>query len=295
MNDTGNRLKQTGESVNTRMLALMDIMCEPGILKDAMVYSITAGGKRLRPALCLWSAGIFGDERRAMDMACAIEMIHTYSLIHDDLPAMDDDNLRRGKLTSHKVFGEALAILAGDGLLNVAFEVMLKCALREKDGALDVIGAMDIIAGATGVNGMISGQVADITYEGDEQTEDVLEYIHARKTAAMIRASVMAGAALFRASEEEIAVLETYGNCVGLVFQIIDDILDETGDPQKLGKTPGKDVSADKQTFVRIYGIGGSRQIAQRKTQQAIDALSCFGDRADRLRDLAGYLLARDK
>ncbi|MGI5849724.1 MAG: polyprenyl synthetase family protein [Christensenellales bacterium] len=294
MNKTDDLLKRVSTTVNFRLLELMDAMCDPGILKDAMSYSLMAGGKRLRPALCLWSAGIFGDESLALDIACAIEMIHTYSLIHDDLPAMDNDDIRRGKPTNHVVFGEAYAILAGDGLLNCAFEIMLRCAKNNRDSRLDYIKAMDLIAGAAGVKGMIAGQVGDIAFEGKDQNQQVLEYIHERKTAVMIKASVMSGAALFNASELEMAALETYGGCIGLVFQIIDDILDQIGDPQKIGKTPGKDIGANKQTFVRVYGIDRSKQIARQKTDMAIQALACFGDKAQSLRALAEYLLNRE-
>jgi geranylgeranyl diphosphate synthase type II len=191
------------------------------------------------------------------------------------------------------VFGEAYAILAGDGLLNSAFEVMLKCARRNRDRGLDYIAAMDIIAGAAGTKGMIAGQVSDIEFEGTQQSGEVLEYIHERKTAALIKASVMSGAALFGAKPEELHALETYGACVGLVFQLIDDILDETGTAQSLGKTPGKDSGSDKQTFARLYGTEESMKLARRKTDEAVDALACFGGKARYLASLAEYLIAR--
>jgi geranylgeranyl diphosphate synthase type II len=280
-------------AINLRLVELMDASCEPGILKDAMMYSLMAGGKRLRPVMCLLAAGMFGDEAQALDIACALEMIHTYSLIHDDLPAMDNDDLRRGKPTNHVVFGEAYAILAGDGLLNCAFEVMHKCALRNKNAGLDYLAAMDIIAAAAGTKGMIAGQVADIEFEGTQQDKDVLEYIHERKTAAMIIASVTSGAVLFNIKPEEQKALETYGACVGLVFQLVDDILDETGTADSLGKTPGKDIDADKQTFVRIFGIEKSMEIAKQKTTEAMHALNRFGDKAVYLKSLAEFLLYR--
>jgi geranylgeranyl diphosphate synthase type II len=272
----------------------MEKQCEPGILRDAMSYSLMAGGKRLRPVMCLLSAGIFGDEVKALDIACAIEMIHTYSLIHDDLPAMDNDDLRRGKPTCHKVFGEAYAILAGDGLLNSAFEVMLGCARHNKDAGLDYISAMDIIAKASGTRGMIAGQAADIEFEGTRQDSDVLKFIHERKTAALITASVASAAALFKASPAELAALETFGRCVGLAFQIIDDILDETGCTSSIGKTPGKDADKNKQTFVRVYGIERSKQLAEAKTHEAKEALKCFGAKAEDLDSLAELLLLRE-
>lgn len=294
MSDLSEKINTLGLSVNKRLTELLDEMCDPGILKDAMSYSLMAGGKRLRPALCLISAEMFGNADEALDLACAMEMIHTYSLIHDDLPAMDNDDFRRGRPTNHKVFGEAYAILAGDALLNCAFEVMLRSALNNKDKTLNYIGAIDIIARAAGVKGMIAGQVADIEFEDTEQGEDVLEYIHERKTAAILMASVTSGAALMGASEDDLEALRKYGQCIGLVFQIIDDVLDETGDIDKLGKTPGKDKEEGKQTFLRLYGMEKSKEIAAQKTEEAVKALSCFGEKAESFKKLAYYLLKRD-
>lgn len=293
MNDTASRLDKIRAAVDLRLLELIDLVCDEGILKDAMSYSLMAGGKRLRPSLCLLSAEIFGDSHLALDIACSIEMIHTYSLIHDDLPAMDNDDLRRGKPTNHIVFGEAYAILAGDGLLNSAFEVMLKDMIRNQNSGLDFPAAIEIIASAAGTKGMIAGQTADMEFEGTKQDKSVLEYIHERKTAALIKASVTSGAALMRASEQDVAALEKYGECIGLVFQIIDDVLDETGDADRLGKTPGKDAQTDKQTFARLYGIEESTKIAREKTDEAIESLERFGSKAESLRYIAEYLLAR--
>lgn len=295
MQEIDSRLKELGTAVNLRLQTLMDQMCEPGVLKDAMSYSLMAGGKRLRPALCLMSAGMFGDISHALDIACALEMIHTYSLIHDDLPAMDNDVLRRGKPTNHVVFGEATALLAGDGLLNLAFEVMLTAAKNGREKGLDYIAAMKIVANAAGVKGMIAGQTADLEFEGKDVDADVLHHIHERKTAAMIKASVTAGAALMGADEDDIKALGTYGDHIGLVFQIVDDILDEVGDEKKLGKSIGKDKDADKLTFARAYGIQASRGIAAEKTEQAIAVLERFGQRAGELKALAQFLLERDR
>jgi geranylgeranyl diphosphate synthase type II len=287
-------MKSIANVVNQRLDSLTDEMCEPGILKDAMSYSLKAGGKRLRPVLCMLSAGMFGNMNQALDVACAIEMIHTYSLIHDDLPSMDNDVIRRGKPTNHVVFGEAFALLAGDGLLNCAFEVLLKLA-QKRDKQLDVVSAMSIIANASGVKGMIAGQAADLEFEGKDVDALVLHYIHERKTAAMIKASVTAGAALLRANEDDISALSTYGENLGLVFQIVDDILDEEGDARKLGKSIGKDKDAEKMTFARVYGINASRCIAKEKTDEAVSALECFGERADGLKALAAFMLERDR
>jgi geranylgeranyl diphosphate synthase type II len=279
--------------VERRLEALMDERCEPGLLKDAMSYSLKAGGKRLRPVLCLLSASLFGDMGQALDIACAIEMIHTYSLIHDDLPCMDNDVLRRSKPTNHVVFGEAQALLAGDGLQSGAFEVMLALAMKEKQ--LDVVKAMAIIAGAAGVKGMIAGQSADLEFEGKDVNEQVLHYIHERKTAALIKASVTSGAALLHAGEDDLSALERYGDNLGMVFQIIDDILDEEGDASKLGKSMGKDKDTDKMTFARVYGIDASRRIAKEKTDKAVFALERFGAQASGLITIAESMLKRDK
>lgn len=289
------RLKRTSELVDKRLDELLKIYCEQGVLFDAMRYSLMAGGKRLRPALCLMSASLFGDEANALDFACALEMIHTYSLIHDDLPAMDNDSLRRGKPTNHVVFGEAMAILAGDGLLNTAFEVMISSAARDSQNIIGKTKAMGIIAKAAGSDGMIQGQAADIEFEGKDKDEEVLSYIHERKTAAMITASVLSGAVIMGASEEELNALKEYGHCIGLVFQIVDDILDVEGDEAKLGKTLGKDEVSGKQTFAGIYGLDKSKQIAQEMTNRAKQALSGFSDRAAELRLLADFLLHREK
>ncbi len=286
-------IKAIADLVGRRLETLMDERCEPGLLHDSMSYSLKAGGKRLRPVLCMMSAGLFGDMGQALDLACAIEMIHTYSLIHDDLPCMDNDVLRRGKPTNHVVFGEAQALLAGDGLLNGAFEVMLAVALKEKH--LDAVRAMAIIAEAAGINGMIAGQSADLEFEGKDVDEQVLHYIHERKTAALIKASVASGAALLHASEEDLKALKTYGSCLGLVFQIVDDILDEEGDAGKLGKSTGKDKDSDKMTFARVYGIDASRRIAKEKTDEAVNALDRFGERALGLKALARAMLVRDR
>ena len=288
------RLGEIAQRVEVRLDELLDAHCEDGLLKDAMRYSLTAGGKRLRPALCLMSAEMFGGEAKALDIACALEMIHTYSLIHDDLPAMDDDELRRGKPTNHVVFGEANAILAGDGLLNLAFEVMLARALDSEEDMPNILRASHIVASAAGVRGMIAGQVADMLFEGKDFDEDVLKYIHSRKTAAMIKASVMSGALAVGVSESDISALAHYGDCIGLVFQIVDDILDETGDQDKMGKTLGKDAQADKQTFATLYGIEESRRIAAEKTDEAIEALAPFGDKAQELIALARLMKDRD-
>ena len=295
MSKVSEDMKTIAGIVNGRLDVLMDEMCEPGILKDAMSYSLKAGGKRLRPVLCMLSASMFGDMAQALDVACAIEMIHTYSLIHDDLPSMDNDMIRRGRPTNHVVFGEAIALLAGDGLLNCAFEALLRLAQKNRENKLDVVKAMQIIAGASGVKGMIAGQTVDLEFEGKDVDALVLHHIHERKTAAMIKASVTAGAALFCADADDIRALGIYGENLGLAFQIVDDILDEEGDARKLGKSIGKDKDAEKMTFARVYGINASRCIAEEKTDEAITALERFGERAEGLSALAEFMLERDR
>lgn len=286
--------KQIVEQINNRLKQLVDDMCEPGILKDAISYSLLGGGKRIRPALCLISAEVCGEAREALDFACAIEMIHTYSLIHDDLPAMDNDVLRRGKPTNHVVFGEGYAILAGDALLNCAFEVMLDAA-NNSDCSGKHIKAMHVIAKAAGVKGMIAGQAADLLYEGKEPDFEALNYIHLNKTAALIRASVTSGAVLAGANQNELEALDVYGKSIGLTFQIVDDMLDVYGNERELGKSTGKDDLKGKLTYVRALGFKASRDIAQQKTKQAKEAVSCFGKRADALIGIANGLLNRQK
>ena len=294
-------LRHTVALVDARLPALVEGLCEEGTLRDAMRYSLTAGGKRLRPWFCIESARLFSgsaggavdDAEAVIDFACAIEMIHTYSLIHDDLPAMDNDVLRRGRPTNHVVFGEAIAILAGDALLNGAYEVMTRFAMENP--ALNGLKAMDIMARAAGASGMVAGQTGDVEFEGKDKDEQALHYIHERKTAAMIRGAILSGAALMGAGEDGMKALADYGQRIGLVFQIVDDILDVTGDATTLGKTPGKDADEGKRTFATVYGLDRARQIAAEQTQAAEYALADFGDKAETLRGMAQYLLSRDR
>ena len=239
-----------------------------------MRYSIQSGGKRLRPCLLLSVCEMLGgDMEKALPFACAIEMIHTYSLIHDDLPCMDDDDMRRGRPSNHKVYGEAMATLAGDGLLSFAFETMLKAAIRS--GERGMMFAADAIAAGAGASGMVTGQAADIEFEGSEnQTEEMLEYVHRHKTADMLKAAVMAGAHIANADEAILEKLSRYSDKMGLLFQITDDILDSTGDSAQMGKTLGKDAQKGKLTFVSLLGIEGARAAAQRTAAEAIECLN---------------------
>jgi geranylgeranyl diphosphate synthase, type II len=268
----------------------------PESVRKAMRYSLFAGGKRLRPTLVLAAAECCGlAPRKALKTAAALEMIHTYSLIHDDLPAMDDDDLRRGKPTNHKVFGEAMAILAGDGLLTKAFEA---AALNAAELRLDGASAADQLGG--GAEGMVGGQVADLAAEGAKKkltraaAARMLEGIHRRKTGALIIASLDAGAVLARAYAPQRQALRSYGECVGLAFQIADDVLDVVGDKKKLGKR-GSDRDNDKLTYASLYGVDGARAKARALVEMAHAHLEPFGPRAAVLRELADYIIERDK
>ena len=244
-------------------------------LRDAMCYSLSAGGKRIRPVLLLAACEMAGGNgETALPFACALEMIHTYSLIHDDLPAMDNDDLRRGKPTNHKVYGEDVAILAGDGLLNAAAEVMASAAV--KMGDFRGIRAMEIIMRHAGVTGMIAGQSIDVTSEGMKPEEDRVRYIHEHKTADLLEAPVEAGLVLAGAGDREICAGHEYARHLGLAFQMTDDLLDVTGTAEKLGKHPGKDLEQDKMTWIALRGIEGTREDARREIEAARQALEAF-------------------
>jgi geranylgeranyl diphosphate synthase type II len=288
-------LKSIANAVDERLHHLLE-QCEmPKILRDAMCYSVFAGGKRLRPALNILANQLLnGDADETMDISCAIEMIHTYSLIHDDLPAMDNDTMRRGKATNHVVFGEAYAILAGDGLLNYAYEAMLQNSLRYKNNFQNHIRAIRIIANAAGPLNMIAGQACDIEFEGKMLSKTELELLHRRKTGAMITASLLSGIVLCSPTDYQINAVIAYGDRIGLVFQIIDDILDITGNEQNMGKTTGKDEKTEKLTYPKLYGMEASVKLALTLTTEAEDAIGCFGTNAEHLQKLAAYLLNRN-
>lgn len=263
----------------------------PKIIAEAMRYSLFAGGKRLRPILALSGCEICGGEYgKAVPIACAIEMIHTYSLIHDDLPAMDNDDYRRGKLTSHKVYGEGVAVLAGDALLNSAFELMLGITPMDA-GTLD---AVRLVARAAGVKGMIGGQVIDLECEGREVTIDVLEEMHHKKTGALINASILSGALVGGCSDMEYHLLREYGSRLGLAFQIRDDILDVIGNEKILGKNVGSDAANKKSTFVTLLGLERSKEKVAALAREAREFLGYFGDKAEFLADLTDYLVDRE-
>lgn len=261
---------------------------------NAMQYSVFAGGKRLRAVLVLAGCEIVGGNiKNALPFACAIECIHTYSLIHDDLPAMDNDDTRRGIPTNHIKFGDAMAILAGDALLNKAFELMLEDSENELDPK-QALKALSVIARAAGAEGMIGGQVVDIEAEGKEITLDRLEYMHAHKTGALICAAVISGAIAGGASDKQISALKEYASCLGLAFQIRDDILDIEGDGTKLGKPIGSDDKNKKSTFVSICGMQEAKKRLEQLTEAAKSALDIFGEKGLFLKELANFLHNRD-
>jgi geranylgeranyl diphosphate synthase, type II len=264
----------------------------PATIHRAMRYSLFAGGKRMRPALCLAAAAACGgNEAAALPLACAVECIHTYSLIHDDLPAMDNDDYRRGKLTSHKVFGEGIAVLAGDALLTQAFEVAARAKGWPRYSHQRLILEL---AAASGSLQLIAGQVADLEGEGKKISAAQLRYIHERKTSALLCGSVRLGGMSANCTPAQLKALTDFGYNVGLAFQVIDDILDVTQTSEKLGKTAGKDTKAQKATYPAIVGLEASRKIAVRLTDRAFAALKAFRGKAVALEALARFLLQRD-
>ncbi len=266
---------------------------KPATIHRAMRYSLFAGGKRIRPALCLAAAEACGGrDATALPLACAVECIHTYSLVHDDLPAMDDDDYRRGKLTNHKVFGEGIAVLAGDALLTQAFEIAARCQGWSRYPHQTIILEL---ARAAGSLQLIAGQVADLEGEGKRISAQQLRYIHERKTSALLCCSVRLGGMSANCTPAQLQALTVFGYNVGLAFQVIDDILDVTQTSAKLGKTAGKDTRAQKATYPAIVGLEQSRNIAERLTRRAFAALTAFKGKARALEALAEFLLRRDR
>ncbi|MCR5175845.1 MAG: polyprenyl synthetase family protein [Anaerovibrio sp.] len=269
--------------------ALDDRLCE------SMQYSLMAGGKRLRPILVMAAADAVGAVGTDfIHIACALEMIHTYSLIHDDLPAMDNDDYRRGKLTNHKVYGDGMAILAGDALLTQAFEVILR---QENVDQATLLRVVREIAVGAGPNGMVGGQAIDLESEGKQQAMDLkdLQRMHGAKTGALFKAAIRSGAIVAGASEEELAALTKYADCFGLAFQITDDILDVIGDEKIIGKPVGSDQRNDKSTYVSLTSLESAQKLASDTVAEAIASLEMFGDKAAFLRELVEYLLNRNK
>jgi geranylgeranyl diphosphate synthase type II len=265
----------------------------PSTIHRAMRYSLFAGGKRIRPLLAIAAANAVSDAPIGIESAaCVLELIHTYSLIHDDLPALDNDDLRRGRLTCHKVFGDAMAILAGDALLTLAFEVLAKLPDVGAESRISLVRELATASGTVG--GMIGGQVNDIEGEGKVPTAHLLDSIHRAKTGALLRASVRIGAIYADASEDQLNALTKFGEHVGLAFQIVDDVLDVEQSSEALGKTAGKDAQQKKITFPAVYGIDRSREMAEQERLQAHLALNMFDERAERLRELADLIVRRN-
>ena len=270
-------------------------MSSRGPLAKAVNHSLGAGGKHIRPTL--YAGAVAAVEGEASNnsgnaIAVAIELIHTYSLIHDDLPAMDDDDMRRGKPSLHKAYDEATAILVGDGLQARAFELV---ADAPGLGAEQKILMIKVLAQASGMEGMVGGQYLDIQAVDSDMTLDQLQSMHRMKTGALIRASLALGGIAANATQEQLSALDEYGDHVGLAFQVVDDILDVEGTTESLGKTQGKDAEANKPTYVKLLGLSGAKAEAQRLLSAALEALEAFGDSADRLRDLARYIVERDR
>jgi geranylgeranyl diphosphate synthase type II len=265
----------------------------PPTIHRAMRYSLFAGGKRIRPLLAIAAAEAISDAPAGIESAaCVLELIHTYSLIHDDLPALDNDDLRRGRPTCHKVFGDAMAILAGDALLTLAFEVLAKLEGVDAERRISLVRELATASGTVG--GMIGGQVNDIEGEGKVPTAHLLDSIHRAKTGALLRASVRMGAIYAGATEEQLNALTNFGEHVGLAFQIVDDVLDVEQSSEALGKTAGKDAQQKKITFPAVYGIERSREMAESERIEAHLALKMFDERAERLRELADLIVRRN-
>ena len=268
----------------------------PSSIHKALRHSVIDGGKRIRPILTLSANELVGgDYRSLIPFSCGIELIHTYSLIHDDLPAMDNSDFRRGKLSCHKAFGETIALLAGDALLTLAFQVMSDPGLYENLDPLSIVKAIHVIAQASGLQGMVGGQTIDIETQGRNFDLPLLEYIHTHKTGALILAAIKAGAILGEATEDELAALTKYGKMIGLAFQITDDVLDVMGSRQALGKETGLDSIQGKATYPGLLGLKESQQRIRELTRRAEQALSQFGSKAEPLTQIARYLAERTK
>jgi len=266
----------------------------PPVLKEAMLYSLFAGGKRIRPILALAAyEACGGDAGDILPYASALELIHTYSLIHDDLPAMDNDDLRRGKPTNHKVYGEATAILAGDALLTEAFTILADRSFSAKVGPDNLLKTIMEIATASGLGGMVAGQVQDMLSENKAPDEETLSFIHKHKTGALLLVSVRIGPILFGSDNATLESLSEYGRCIGHAFQVVDDILDVDGNTEELGKTAGSDEKVNKMTYPRLYGLERSREIAGDLIHRAKTSIAHFSSDADPLREIADYLLKR--
>ena len=291
--DFNTRLRRKAQSVNYSLQRILDLQDINSELKEALKYTLGTPGKRVRSVLLLWCCELVSGQVNsdAEIASAAIEMVHTYSLIHDDLPAMDDDDLRRGQPTCHKAFDEATAILAGDALLTLAFEILAK----EIDQPAVAVSLIAQLAQDAGASGMIGGQMADLNAQENTGTKELVEYIHINKTAKMFRCAVAMGALCGGATQKQLDCLCEYGLHVGLAFQIADDILDETASSEQLGKTAGKDLKAEKCTYPAVIGLEQAREVQEKLTSDAVEILKSFGPKADTLRQFATALLQRTK
>ena len=289
-------ITQKGQVVDANLKAMIqDSQLSPALV-EAMKYSLMAGGKRIRPVLCLAACeAVGGEPQEALTAACAIEMVHTYSLIHDDLPAMDDDQLRRGKATCHIAYDEATAILAGDALLTLAFEVLSSVDLNNGLPANRWLEVIRLISVAAGYQGMIQGQMLDIASEGSVLGTGELKTMHGLKTGALIEASLACGALLGGADRQQRKLLSDYGRKIGLAFQVADDLLNVEGDPELMGKAVGTDSKREKSTYPSLLGVEKTRQFSKKLIQEALQALETFDKQADPLRAIAKYIIERNR
>lgn len=290
-------LNEKGETVNRALGEMLNETTVKGRLADAMRYAVTAGGKRIRPILCIASAEAVGgaDEPEVLKIGCALEFIHTYSLIHDDLPAMDDDDLRRGKPTCHIAFDEATAILAGDALLTLAFQTIATFKGPGHTPAEIWLWIIRTIAEAAGAKGMVEGQMRDVSSEGNVLSPDDLEAVHRLKTGALIKASVITGAAVANAEASQMAHLNAYAAHIGMAFQVADDILNVEGDQVLMGKGVGTDQERNKNTFPALIGLEASKETARSLVDKALKELSGFDEKSEPLRAIARYIIERKK
>ena len=287
-------INSKNKQINRYLESILSDMMQDQQLVAAMRYSLMAGGKRLRPILCLAATeAVGGRQDEALPAAGALEMIHTYSLIHDDLPAMDDDQLRRGKPTCHVAFDEATAILAGDALLTLAFQILSSVEISNPEHALAWLQVIRTLADAAGYCGMIQGQMLDISSEGRNLSMDELESMHQLKTGALITASLRCGAIIGSAGKDQQAALQAYAGNIGLAFQVADDILNVEGDPELLGKAVGTDQLREKSTYPSILGLNESKQLAKKLVRNALQAIENFDKRSDALRAIATYIIER--
>jgi len=284
------------KQINDALVMMLDSAANSSLISKAMKYSLMAGGKRLRPILCLAATeAVGGKSENTIRAACALEMIHTYSLIHDDLPAIDNDDLRRGRPTCHLAFNEATAILAGDGLLTLAFQILSTNNFTNENQVLKCLKVLHHIASAAGYEGMIEGQMRDIASEGIQLEIEALEKMHALKTGALIEASIHTGAVLGDGSQKQIERLRIYAKNIGLAFQVVDDILDVEGDPAVMGKSVGTDQTRNKNTYPALMGIKESRAFARKLVNNALQALNYFDNKSDPLRAIAHYIIERER